>query len=298
MKKKALLFGLNYRGTESELGGCINDTIRLQKTLQTYLGYSAEDITLLTDDTAVTPTKANMEKAFETLLTEIKEQDIREVWISYSGHGSYVTDTSGDEQDGQDEVLVPLDYTTNGFIHDDWIHAFFEKIPATCFVVPIWDACHSGSMGDLQWLSQYSHTATKRQVRRRVRVRRRGRWVRVWRTTSVNGPASWKWEENQENKTSEVQARILSLSGCRDQQTSADVFNQETNSWGGALTNAIIEAIESTQTSLTCKELCLKVNEHMKKTKMTQRPVIASTFKLQPGHIFFTKAPCCITTSL
>ena len=49
MTKKALLIGCNYKGTSSELRGCINDV----KNIKAFLlnnGYSAENMTVMTDD--------------------------------------------------------------------------------------------------------------------------------------------------------------------------------------------------------------------------------------------------------
>ena len=38
-----------------------------------------------------------------------------------AGHGGYVEDTNGDEADGMDETLVPVDYQKAGQITDDEI---------------------------------------------------------------------------------------------------------------------------------------------------------------------------------
>ncbi|KAJ3285135.1 Ca(2+)-dependent cysteine protease [Borealophlyctis nickersoniae] len=40
-------------------------------------------------------------------------------FLHYSGHGSQEKDTHGEEAEGLDESIVPLDYETNGQIHDD-----------------------------------------------------------------------------------------------------------------------------------------------------------------------------------
>jgi len=45
--------------------------------------------------------------------------------IAYSGHGSYVNDTSGDEEDGMDETL----YLYNGNLIDDKIGELLQQIP-------------------------------------------------------------------------------------------------------------------------------------------------------------------------
>ena len=42
--------------------------------------------------------------------------------LIYSGHGGRVRDTSGDEADGYDETLIPVDFRRAGQIVDDDIY--------------------------------------------------------------------------------------------------------------------------------------------------------------------------------
>ena len=68
-------------------------------------------------------------------------------------HGVSVPDKNGDEADGFDEALVPVDYKKAGVILDDTL---LEKLVCplpkgaimTCFI----DCCHSGTMLDLPYL--------------------------------------------------------------------------------------------------------------------------------------------------
>jgi hypothetical protein len=43
------------------------------------------------------------------------------LFIHYSGHGGRTRDLDGDELDGWDEVIFPVDYKTSGIITDDVI---------------------------------------------------------------------------------------------------------------------------------------------------------------------------------
>lgn len=71
----------------------------------------------------------------------------------YSGHGSQQRDNDGDEVDGKDETLCPLDFETNGMIVDDEINDTIVKpIPRGAKLHAIIDACHSGTMLDLPFL--------------------------------------------------------------------------------------------------------------------------------------------------
>ena len=57
MKIKLLLFGLNYKNTNHELNGCINDTLLMKNCLEKYLEIDQNEILLLTDDTDIKPKK-------------------------------------------------------------------------------------------------------------------------------------------------------------------------------------------------------------------------------------------------
>jgi hypothetical protein len=55
------------------------------------------------------------------------------LFFHYSGHGSQVRDSNGDEADGYDEVIFPLDYAQTGTIIDDELHDNLVKpLPPGC----------------------------------------------------------------------------------------------------------------------------------------------------------------------
>ena len=49
-KKRALLIGINYFNTNSELSGCINDVIHLKEFLSENLYFDSKDILCMRDD--------------------------------------------------------------------------------------------------------------------------------------------------------------------------------------------------------------------------------------------------------
>ncbi|KIO15564.1 hypothetical protein M407DRAFT_34841 [Tulasnella calospora MUT 4182] len=70
-KKKALIIGINYFGSDQELGGCINDARNMRTFITRNYGYRDEDIVVLTDDAqnpAQRPTRANIIRAMEWLV--------------------------------------------------------------------------------------------------------------------------------------------------------------------------------------------------------------------------------------
>lgn len=146
-KKFALLVGINYYGTPSQLSGCINDCNNVKKFLIEKCGFKESEILMIVDDgsTALKPTKKNIEEGFTTLVQKALS-GCEFLWFSYSGHGSYQNDTNGDEADGRDELLCPVDYDTNGFIVDDDIYNnLVSKLPQSTTLVSVMDCCHSGT---------------------------------------------------------------------------------------------------------------------------------------------------------
>lgn len=139
--KYALLIGINYIGTPSELRGCINDAENMKKQLIQQHGYAPENITMLTDHTETKPTKHNI---LAILQTYTHQQNMSQFFFHYSGHGSYTRDTNKDEKDGKDECLVSIDHQ---YIIDDELKLIFEKIDASVFC--LFDCCHSGTAIDL-----------------------------------------------------------------------------------------------------------------------------------------------------
>jgi len=114
-------------------------------------GFEEDDIMILLDDGYhISPTKDNIMAAYRQLAAESEPGDA--VFCHYSGHGGRLEDQDGDEEDGYDETLVPLDYMTEGQIRDDdlfvtLVEPMAEGVAMTC----IMDCCHSGTVLDLPY---------------------------------------------------------------------------------------------------------------------------------------------------
>lgn len=68
-------------------------------------GFNENEMLILMDDGQHNPpTRRNMEDAFKRIVEYSQPGDV--VFIHYSGHGSRVVDTSGDEDDGYDETIM------------------------------------------------------------------------------------------------------------------------------------------------------------------------------------------------
>ena len=204
--KKALLIGINYTGQSGgELRGCENDVENIKQILINNCGYSGCNIHLLKGNAA---TRQNIQHSIAMLVKYMCPGDT--LVFHYSGHGSYQRDTNGDEKDGQDEVLVPVDYKTNSVITDDWLNAnFVNKIPKGSTLYGFIDACHSGSMLDLKY--NYKHLLDN------------------------------KYSLSLE-KSNDIQGNVIMLSGCLDPQTSADAYINKT--FQGAFSYCLIECLK------------------------------------------------------
>ena len=124
--KKALLIGINYFGQEDELGGCIND-VNNMKSLIRSRGFTEDQdhMLILTDDqedSRYQPTRMNIIEGMNWLVSGAQPND--SLFFHYAGHGSQISDQDGDEVDGDDEIILPVDFESAGEIVDDemnWI---------------------------------------------------------------------------------------------------------------------------------------------------------------------------------
>jgi Caspase domain len=158
-KVKGLLVGINYTDTAYQLGGCINDVLAVQRLIK--LSYPDAELELLTDDTFEKPTRDNILKKLTKLVENAKSGDT--LIFDYSGHGSQVQDIHGDEADGLDETICPIDfvksrvvyhknkrYVVDSQILDDEIKEIISNVPHGARFLMLSDSCHSGHIADLE----------------------------------------------------------------------------------------------------------------------------------------------------
>lgn len=149
--KRAVMIGINYVGQQGELAGCHNDVLNMKEYLMDVHGFEEDNIVLLMDDGEnIEPTRDNIMDAYAQIVADSEAGDV--VYLHYSGHGGKLRDTSGDEKDGYDETLIPLDYQTSGQIRDDdLLRHVVVPMKAGVFVTSIMDCCHSGTVLDLPY---------------------------------------------------------------------------------------------------------------------------------------------------
>lgn len=129
----ALIIGVGkYQNSQANLPG-IDYDVDMAVQMAKRLGF--EKIITLRDDKA---TIGNIKQNLENIAQSIGEND--KVLIYYSGHGSNIDDTSGDESDGKDETL----YVYDGNLVDDELNNYLNAIKSKEMVI-LMDSCHSGT---------------------------------------------------------------------------------------------------------------------------------------------------------
>jgi hypothetical protein len=145
MTKKAYLVGINdYRPAGAggpDLNGCINDVKDMANTL-VICGFEPRNIRLCTDRSA---TRENIMKGLAWLTAKAAGND--SLVFYYSGHGSQVADTNGDEVDASDEILCPhdIDFARRTYLTDDDLRACLSTLSSGTNLEVILDSCHSGT---------------------------------------------------------------------------------------------------------------------------------------------------------
>ena len=257
MAKKALIVGINYPGTSHELRGCVNDAELVYSVLTRR--YSFSNIRKLLDNNATTQ---NILDGLEWLVADAVPGDT--LYFHYSGHGSQMYDRNGDEVDGLDEIICPvdLDWDTK-VVRDDDMKRIFDQVPNGVNLTVTLDCCNSG--GGLDHNNQYqSLGAAERTVDG-------GRYLPQPDLTEdqamqVEQYMGFKPRALQRN----IDATGLMISGCQSHQTSADAYIG--GRYIGACTHYLTETLKSANYNINYKDLVDSMNSQLVLAGFTQRP--------------------------
>ena len=141
-QNRALLVGIDEYQHAGTLIGSKQDVEDMRQFIQSVWHYQPHQIRTLTDAQA---TRQGILTAFEEWLIEGSRFGDK-VLFYFSGHGYYLPDLNGDESDGYDETICPVEATTrSGMIRDDEIEALLRRLPGRQITLII-DACHSGTV--------------------------------------------------------------------------------------------------------------------------------------------------------
>jgi len=216
------------------------------------------------------------------------------LFFHYSGHGGQTEDLDGDEDDGYDEVIYPLDFEINGHIVDDLMHDLMVKpLPPGCRLTAIFDSCHSGTALDLPYI--YSTEGKIKEpnlaaeagqgLLSAVSSYARGDMGGVFSSVSniikvATGNSQKSEEFARATKTSP--ADVISWSGCKDSQTSADA--SEAGKATGAMSYAFILAL--TQNPQQSYVQLLNSIRDILRNKYSQKPQLSCSHPMDTNLLF------------
>lgn len=243
--RKAFIVGINYTGTKNQLNGCINDANNIKALLSSW-GFSIDYFMTEFESGVNYASKANILTNLTNFINSLAPGDT--AFIQYSGHGSLINDTSGDEISGKDSVIVPMDYTSSGFIVDDNIRTILVLAKAGVNIFAVFDSCNSGSVCDFRY--NLFDTSYRSDPTTKLRVFDENAWVQ-------------RQDIITNNKYSETDANIISLSGCKDNQFSYEVsYNGQR---GGALSIVIMTILKSLTPNILIPTLLFNIQTVLNK---------------------------------
>lgn len=207
--------------------------------------------------------------------------------LTVAGHGGQTPDKDGDEDDGYDEVIFPVDFRSAGHIVDDDMHNIMVRsLMPGVRLTAIFDSCHSGSALDLPYI--YS---TAGMLKEPNLAKEAGQGllsiVSQYARGDLGGMAQTAMgifkkattgeqttERNRVTKTSP--ADVIMWSGSKDDQTSQDaqIAGQAT----GAMSWAFITALKKNPQQ-SYVQLLNSIRDELE-SKYTQKPQLSCSHPL------------------
>jgi len=221
------------------------------------------------------------EKGFQTAIMLSEEATLRKVldqlryyanlanagdtiWITYSGHGGQLRDTSGDESDGLDETWVLFD----GMVIDDLMHQAYAAFRKGVRIIVFSDSCHSGTMLKAQIRENMDKIGAIGAMRAAP--------VAVCREYSASFTAP------KNIMRPRVKATVVLLSGCQDNQFS---YDGEDN---GLFTGTFLKVFDKGKFQGTYKELRRAIVKMMPPEQTPQYMTMGAKDKLFESSKIFS----------
>jgi hypothetical protein len=244
-KLRALIWAINnYPGTGNDLAGCLND---LKDTAAELMAYWPGFQVRTYPDSYVTRNRFILEAG--NAIDVLRPGDW--LFLSYSGHGTQVTDSGGDD-DGYDEAL----YLYDGPLVDDDINKLLLKIPEGANVICFFDSCFSGTVTR----ACYGGKPKKN---------------RFMQTPGV------PIQTNAKKRMAGMASNWITFSACGEEQTSADAyFNGRAN---GAGTYFFLKAL---QPGITARELYKRLRQYLPSQDFSQAPELEGKDELLDKILF------------
>eukprot|EP00929_Paragymnodinium_shiwhaense_P042468 TRINITY_DN21974_c0_g1_i1.p1 TRINITY_DN21974_c0_g1~~TRINITY_DN21974_c0_g1_i1.p1 ORF type:complete len:686 (+),score=212.25 TRINITY_DN21974_c0_g1_i1:222-2279(+) len=332
-RRRSLLVGINYFGSSAELSGCINDIKRVQSAICERFGFSQDAASqrVLLDEPGwpghLRPTRANMLEAMAWLAEGAQTGDA--LYFHYSGHGGRRPDGDG----GYNETLCPVDMDYAGELLDRELFELLVKpLPTGCRLTCFMDCCHSQGVLDLpyvfvgtkenidkalagevqemvvskNWMSDmaaWQHGRSE-ELLGDIAGMGLGLWdlYRKRQEAKQGGAGGFMGSEAAENAGLAV-GEVIAFTGCRSDQTSADVGNVHSqfnlgrtvstaDHAGGALTAVFLESLaEQDSEEFTYLRLLEQMRARLESEGFSQVPQLASSLLVElKQHFSLTTA--------
>jgi hypothetical protein len=252
MVKRALLIGSNYTATPANQLRGCIDDIVNIHNLLVSQ-YGYVDANITVLRDDI-PSKLPTKSAILAAFTSVLSQSgpADEIWVHYSGHGSQINVGNRLE-----DVIIPCDFTKAGFITADQL---FDLIAGSkSRLLMFFDCCHSGTVCELEYSYNYNNNSL---------------------TKVIN------------NNKVIANPNIIMISGCRDNQTSADVYDYEAKEFEGAFTDCLISTFKRANYTIDVKSLYINVCALLKVNRYSQIPVLSFSAN-EPSYQFakYASAP-------
>ena len=296
MRKKALLVGINdYQ--DAPLRGCVNDVTNMKQLLLDTFGFKPENLKIILNHQA---TGQVITQGLAWLADDLEQDSVR--IFHFAGHGHFVPDDSGDEPDGSDEALVPVDYVENGFIIDDKLKTLYDKFPDDCNLTLIMDCCHSGTnqrAADRDVLYRFlpvtykerkAIAAAKRKFLQDQREyvlehtrQLRGREVPLEKFQEKVLAVMQQFEK-QRFGDHRLRTNNVLLAACQSDQKAADAKFER--SYEGAFTHYLTQIVRDHGGDIDYQQLLETVGEELDANEFTQIPQLECSEGRESARIF------------
>ena len=247
-----LSLGINdYPGNNNDLQGCANDSFELSHRLRNVYYY---DESGLIQDTRATV--ARFTQAILALAAKAVAGDW--VTITFSGHGTSVVCTHGDEADGRDEAFCLYD----GILLDNDMGRLMDAFKPGVMVTIFADCCHSGTItrGQIKDLYDKDQPLVRYRPPEDDNMAKKLRKFKIRsRVFKARGPG-------------EGGATVILLSGCRDDQYSYDASFNGKNF--GAFTFNVLKVIDANP-DMTVQEFFTAIKAKLPSREYPQDPQLS-----------------------
>lgn len=242
--RTALLFAINdYPGTQNDLNGCLTDQKEMRSLIESLnVGFIVKPFV----DSMVTVSEFTSEVVKH--IGYLKPGDF--LLVHYSGHGTQVYDTHGDEEDGYDEAL----YLHDGPVIDDDIGFALKSIPDGATVFIMLDSCFSG--GGMKKL-------------------------RTRKPKFIPHPDYPEMRKKKRIRIPREEMKYMVMSGCQEDQTSADAYID--GKYCGAFTYYAIQAFSP---DITYCQWLARIHKYIPCKAYPQNPTLEGNSNLFNRIVF------------